>query len=392
MRILYLPGYEIPFEADPVVNGGDLRYSLLVIESLLSAGHKVTVINRSKSSSKGLGEKLPGLTVLNYFGRLSKLGPTFDISLARARRVWEEIPLHDCLITNTPLTIELLRPTRIPLIYNASGLSDNLNFGIHAHDFLRKIFVKVVRDPLRRLTWRRAECVNTTSSKESDLLARLGASKEKIISIPSTSFRSREELLEGGGKFASGETNSLRLKVLVVGRYSPAKNQIAIYKELRQLKDKIHLVFVGTDHSHDKGYFRKFKNLVEDDKSIEFKVNVPESDLKNLYSGADVVLAMSTGYDPLPTVIYEALSFGRPVISSDHPTRSHFDHGNDGFLICTTDDFSSLRSLLLQFYEDRERLDRAKVSALEIAKEWTRDDLRDAYVDMLEGLTRGKEA
>lgn len=390
MKVLYLPGYEIPAGRDPVVNGGDLRYSLLVINALAESGCQVTVINRSKDvKSCPIIDSHKNVKLLNYFGLMSGFGPTFDISIKRARIVWRELPKHDVFITNTPLTLELLFPTPAPVFYNASGLTDNKNFGSTVSAKFRKLFVFAVRDPLRRQTWRRSKLVNTTSAQESALLESLGVEPEKIISIPSASFFSKsgeEESVNDTDILVESDRESSRLNVLIVGRFSPAKNQIALYRELIQLSEEIHLMFVGTDHSHDSTYLPRFLEMVKDDDRITVDLNVPESRLIEYYKQTDVVVVMSTGYDPLPTVIYEALSFGKPVISSDHSTRAHFDHGNDGFIMCEVDKFDALRECLLSLHRNRARLGRATDDAHRISILWRKNDLKSAYSNMLSDL------
>ena len=85
-----------------------------------------------------------------------------------------------------------------------------------------------------------------------------------------------------------------------------------------------------------------------------------EGRLAFLYDRADVVVVMSTGYDPLPTVISEALAFENVVVSTRSATRSHFRVAGDAYIELEEGDLKSLREVVAFLERDRSSLETRK--------------------------------
>lgn len=331
MKIVYLPGYRYPNSLDEPLTSGDLRYSFTLSRALVKLGHDVHVITRQEGDDPTESE-LDGVKIHRYKSELAKLfGTSYDIS-ARRYKLFKKIQQDaDLIICNSALSLEHLVNIKAPIIYIASGLEDVKNYSFSPKEVVGFLAIKLLRDPMKRLTWKKAKLVNTTAWHEDKTLSDWGVPREKIgtisSSIDGSRFYPRKSEETEKIKKALGTKQSDQV-VLSVSRFTPAKGileTIAGFDKLDRVQTK--LVIVGVHHSHDNSYYDKITQSIEDSKrkkDIILLENVSDHDLPAYYSMADVTSVFSKGYDPLPTTIIESMACGTPVVSTFYETRKQF--------------------------------------------------------------------
>lgn len=110
--------------------------------------------------------------------------------------------------------------------------------------------------------------------------------------------------------------------VLLVGRIAKKKGFQYIVDAapyiLKQIPNTRFFIVGGTDlfAHYEPKLIEKIRYLNLEEKFIIVK-DVPEKDMPLYYNLADVCIVPSINYEPLPTVIFEAMSCGKPVVASD---------------------------------------------------------------------------
>lgn len=69
--------------------------------------------------------------------------------------------------------------------------------------------------------------------------------------------------------------------------------------------------FIG----RQKDFRKQIYNMASEREYVILCENVPESDLASYYNAADLCVVPSLGYESIPTVIYEAMACGLPVLT-----------------------------------------------------------------------------
>ncbi|MFZ3310948.1 MAG: glycosyltransferase family 1 protein [Xanthobacteraceae bacterium] len=116
--------------------------------------------------------------------------------------------------------------------------------------------------------------------------------------------------------------------ILYPARFWPHKNHVVILEALKILKQEqeieLHCIFTGADHGN-LTYVMSYAERLGVRDSIEYRGEVSEGELAELYSGAlALVYASAVGPDNLPPL--EAMALGRPVIAADVPgAREQYD-------------------------------------------------------------------
>ena len=106
---------------------------------------------------------------------------------------------------------------------------------------------------------------------------------------------------------------SYNLELLYLGQMHKAKGVLELIKSFRKLKMKdirLHIVGVGVD-------LEAAKKLANGDKRILFHGWLNHNMLLPLMAKADVLVVPSLCYENSPTVIYESLGMGMPVLAAD---------------------------------------------------------------------------
>jgi glycosyltransferase involved in cell wall biosynthesis len=334
MKIIYLPGYRYPNDLDEPLTSGDLRYSFTLSRALARLGHSVHVITR-RDPGDLLESELDGVKIHRYKSELSKIfGTSYDISPSRYKLFKKLQKDADLIICNSALSLEHLTKISAPIIYIASGLEDVKNYSFSPQEVAGFLAIKLLRDPMKRLTWKKSRLVNTTAWHEDKTLLDWGVPKSKIGTISSGIDTER---FHPRVKEAEALRLKLKLKkdtkvILSVSRFTPAKGIIETIDGFNKLDQSgVKLIIVGVHHSHDTTYYSKIVNAInvsKHKKDIILIENVPEQQLPVYYSLADVTSVFSKGYDPLPTTIIESMACGTPVASTYYKTREQFIEDN----------------------------------------------------------------
>ena len=139
------------------------------------------------------------------------------------------------------------------------------------------------------------------------------------------------DLNKFGVKFTEEQRSELRKKYgindsdivfIFSGRISQEKGVLELVKAYKQLKSRegIKLVIVGsaqTSNTIVDAYTQMVYDEIEDIKEdVVFTGYVKHDDMPYVYKMADVAILPSTGQDPAPLTIFEAMASGLPIITT----------------------------------------------------------------------------
>lgn len=103
------------------------------------------------------------------------------------------------------------------------------------------------------------------------------------------------------------------LELIYLGQINKSKGVLDLIKNFQKIKlphIRLHIVGAGQD-------LARAKDLASDDKRIVFHGWLPNDKLAPLLSQMDVMVVPSLCYENSPTVIYESLSMGIPVLAAE---------------------------------------------------------------------------
>ncbi len=395
MKFLYIPGYRYPASLDEPIAGGDLRYSFNLSRALARKGHEVHVISRW---NRGDQEEalFDGVHIHRYKSEFQRIFSTsFDISVRRSGLFSRLRKNADLLICNSALSLELLKRNSVPDLYICSGLEDVKNYRFTAKETLAFLGIMLLRDPCKRLTWRRSRFVNTTAEAEDRTLLRWGVDAQRVTTVGPGVERSRyrayaeEEVRSLRDELLAGGRPASRI-ILCVGRFTPAKGQLETlqaFQALRARVEGVRLLLVGVQLSHSPDYYRQVKESIRTlrlEKDVVIRENVREEELPKYYAAAYISSVFSINYDPLPTVIIESMSCGTPVVSSYYQTREQMiTDGESGLFVepGNTDQWVEAMERLLLDQDLYREIQQGGLKAIEMA--FDIDDVAQRYVEMI---------
>ena len=331
MNILYIPGYRYPASLKEPLTCGDLRYSFNLSRGLARRGVSVTVLSRQRNGDP-IEDVFDGVRILRYQSEFSHIFSTsFDISPSRAKVFRTLLKQTNLVVCHSPLSLELYNKLSVPLVYICSGLEDIKNYSCSPKEILSFLGIKVLRDPCKKFTWKKAAYVNTTAEQEDHTLHRLGVPIAKIRTIgpgvETSRYYIQPDNTQHELRTSLGVQKDEKL-IISVSRFTPAKGLLETlrgFATLRKQQNDVRLLLIGVHHSHADTYFQ---SVLEEIKELGIKgqviirENVPEEQLPLYYSLARVSSVFSVKYDPLPTVIIESMACGVPVVSTYYPTRT----------------------------------------------------------------------
>lgn len=171
--------------------------------------------------------------------------------------------------------------------------------------------------------WDLADLILAPSEFVAQALQVSGVSREKVAVVPYgfaikpiTFATSDQPYIQNGDKY---------LRILFVGEVGLRKGIPYLLDAIKRLKgNSIQTKIVG-------GIQIKERYLSPYSDYVDFVGHVPRSEVQNYYQWADVFVLPST-YEGSAGVIYEALSFGLPVITTPH-AGSVVRDGLDGYIV-----------------------------------------------------------
>ncbi len=323
MRLLIVCAYPYPASNDEPLFCGGQYFPLYLSRALVRAGAEVHVVSR-KTQDQPSEQRIHGVHVHRYFSMTHIGGHRRGISLSLRRYALVENLLKtrafDWAISLSPLVWELplINRRNVSYGYLVPGLNvgylKNLNTGVR--NFLRKCFIQLVSRPLLQWNLRNARlvapnCLN--DARMTEAFFHLDSQPAVFPNGVDTSLYRPVERIEEVPEF------------LTVGRFSPEKGFHLVVSAARILAEKkfpFRLSLVGfVDNS---SYLARIRRMVLDlglSEFVRITNNVPEAQMPALFAGARAFIAFSTGYDPLPSALLQAMSCGTPVITTDWPAR-----------------------------------------------------------------------
>ena len=215
-----------------------------------------------------------------------------------------------------------------PVVYTAHGTSTPELRANTADSFsLRTILLRIngfAQEVIDRVMWSGSDMLVSASDYQIEEMRTLyGLPKEKIVRVyngvdttryfpdPQARKAKREELGLSQDAYV----------VLFVGRMAPKKGVHLLVNALPSVLEKCpDATFVCV--SGNTGRYRGYRSQVEGLRAQgtaqdRFRIidDVAEADMPDFYNSADVCVFPSLGYESLPTVIYEAMATGVPVIT-----------------------------------------------------------------------------
>ncbi|MFA6604877.1 MAG: glycosyltransferase [Patescibacteria group bacterium] len=145
---------------------------------------------------------------------------------------------------------------------------------------------------------------------------------------------------------------SPNLQLIYLGQINKAKGVLELIDSFKKIKlPHMRLDIVGVGES-----LKKAKELAGDDKRIRFYGWLNHEKLMPLLARADLMLVPSLCYENSPTVIYESLSMGLPVIAADIGGTSELIKENINGWIYPAGEFDVLNKKIISIYKQREKL------------------------------------
>jgi len=142
------------------------------------------------------------------------------------------------------------------------------------------------------------------------------------------------------------------LQLIYLGQVNKAKgvlDLIASFKKIKLPHLRLDIVGVGE-------VLNKAKVLAKDDKRIKFYGWLNHQKLLPLLTRSDVMVVPSLCYENSPTVIYESLSMGLPVMASEiGGTSELIKEGINGWVF-SAGEFDMLNKKIISVYKQREKI------------------------------------
>jgi len=216
-----------------------------------------------------------------------------------------------------------------------------------------------------------ADYLLVPSSYVAETMIRSGIGAEKVFVLPygvDTSFlSSQERRLE-----QAEEKHSFR--ILFVGQVLPLKGVHYLVQALENMKiPNVELIIIGNG---DTGYLKLLNGLIPPGISVQFKSHIPHMELKQYYSGSDVLVLPSLS-DSFGLVVSEAMMAGLPVIVSENTgAKEIIRDGVDGFIVPIRD-ANALQEKLMYLYERPQERQIMGCASMERVNEFSWDHYKD---------------
>jgi glycosyltransferase involved in cell wall biosynthesis len=171
------------------------------------------------------------------------------------------------------------------------------------------------------------------------------------------------------------------LRLLFVGQLTEHKGIRFLLDAYRKLSQPRQLLIVGD------GPLRTYvEAAAQADKTIRYFGYMPPGELSKFFSVVDVMVVPSLCYENSPTVIYEALSAGLPVIASRIGGVGELVHeGLSGYLFVPGDQNDFLRAVA-SFDEHKQEMIAAGSGIRQTVEDFALDKYAERLVDLLQTI------
>lgn len=146
--------------------------------------------------------------------------------------------------------------------------------------------------------------------------------------------------------------NNYNLELLFLGQVHQAKgilNLIEVFKSINLPSLKLNIIGVGPD-------LVKAKNLAKDDKRIHFHDWLSHQEMIPILEKTDVLVVPSLCYENSPTVIYESLALGIPVLAADiGGVAELISEGKNGWVF-PAGDKKILKNKIISLHQNRDQI------------------------------------
>ncbi len=142
------------------------------------------------------------------------------------------------------------------------------------------------------------------------------------------------------------------LELIYLGQIHSAKGVLELIKNFKQIdepKIRLHIVGAGPDLS-------RAQHLAKSDERIIFYGWLPHHELGKVLPQMDVVVVPSLCYENSPTVIYESLSLGLPVLAADIGGAAELIREGINGWIFPAGDFSVLQNKIKGLYKEKDKI------------------------------------
>jgi glycogen(starch) synthase len=332
--------YELPASLDEPAVSGQANNPFYLVRGLHAAGHDLTVASvpsntRAVSSTRfRVGSEPPTYDVPDGRSRalprylLRILGMTrFLRGIARGRKFDVIHAQHPALTAAALLARRSTdRLHDVPIVSTGHGTSlpeaDADGF-VSVRQSLRVANSRLLL-PIDRFAFDHSDAVISVSQFQCDELTRLYHVPPARMSVIYNGVdRTRYRPEAPPATDIPGLPQDASPLILFVGRLAPKKGLqylIRAFPEILKAFPQAHCLVVGGTPAYD-SYGAVLKGMIRDlDLSSHFtwiEDGVPEVDLPNVYTRADICVFPSENYESLPTVIFEAMACGIPVVTTN---------------------------------------------------------------------------
>ncbi len=345
MKICFITN-DYPASINEPIVSGEFKNPFYLSQTLKKLGHDVTVITTNRYKDFGPCRKsLNGVKIYyvkKFGGRYLKIGLLRPIieSINTAKKLLQLIKVEnfDVIHIHTSLGIssaavlflKKIKIIKIPIIMTFHGTAF-IESSTEIHNILFYNFIIYLNNLsqlyIDRIILRWSERIVSAGGyqvKEMSDVYRLPI--EKIVPISNgvdTSFyepffKDSSKINKIRGKYGLKDNKI----VLLVGRIARKKGFQYVVDAapyiLKQIPNTIFFIVGGTAlfAHYEPKLIKKIKYLNLEKKFIIVK-DTPEKDMPLYYNLADVCVVPSIDYEPLPTVVFEAMACGKPIVASN---------------------------------------------------------------------------
>ena len=307
MKILQVAPYYPPYQ------GGQEYYVKRLVKSLKKRGHEVFVLTsnyptENKSNTSHNIYKIP--VYMRPFRNPIYKNVSHVISIIRALSKWADI-IHT---HNEHSMISMLTGLFVKNHHIVTTVHGKLRFGALIPDLIESTYTYTIG----RYILNRSKAIIALTPDERQRLISLGINPQKIIEIPNGIDLNFVKLIDNESE--KYEIDPKNHNILFIGALIIRKGidvLIRAFDIVAKNDKKAHLYIVGNGQDAMK-IVRMAENSQYRDR-IHFLGRVEPDVLKYLYNIADVFVLPSRS-EGLPTVIIEALAYGKKIIASDLPS------------------------------------------------------------------------